>query len=264
MKKLFIICTAVLFFACNNEKKEESKVTFSDLTADQLKGDISSIEETPYQVDSTGAIGAMDSCCIDVTAYDENGNAVNSISKDSKGTVKSESTITRYENGMWKGQTQTKEGKPSGSFETMMDDKGNYTGAKAYDSTGKLEYYYTGLTQNDVGEVLTWKQWDKDSVFRAEGESTYDKHLQKGFTMKDSVGVVKNSSVTKYNDKGERIEVANTNVGKDSTTTKVTKYTYDAHDDMGNWTQRTTINDKGVPTKIIKRVYTYRKDEVKK
>ncbi|HEV8270603.1 MAG TPA: hypothetical protein VGQ04_04815 [Chitinophagaceae bacterium] len=34
-------------------------------------------------------------------------------------------------------------------------------------------------------------------------------------------------------------------VGKDSTITTVTKYTYESHDDMGNWTQRTTWNDKG-------------------
>ncbi len=29
---------------------------------------------------------------------------------------------------------------------------------------------------NDVGEVTGWKQHDKDSIFRMQGESTYDKH----------------------------------------------------------------------------------------
>ncbi len=85
-----------------------------------------------------------------------------------------------------------------------------------------------------------------------------------GFTTKDSVGKVKSSSAAKYNDKGEQIEFSNTKVTKDSSITKVTKYTYDTHDDKGNWTQRTEYDDKGKATKITKRVYTYRKEEAKK
>jgi hypothetical protein len=77
--------------------------------------------------------------------------------------------------------------------------------------------------------------------------------------MKDSTGKVKSSSSYKYNDKGEQVEASNTNITKDSTTTTVTKYTYEAHDEMGNWTQRTTWDDKGKATAVTKRTYTYRK-----
>jgi len=172
--------------------------------------------------------------------------------------------VTRYDNGKWKGQTTTKEGKTTNSFETTVDDNGKYNGGNEYDSAGKLVHYYTGLSENEQGQVLSWKQWDKDSVFRMEGAATYDKFLQTGFVMKDSVGKVKSSSASKYNEKGEQVEVSNTNVTKDSTTTKVTRYTYDTHDDAGNWTQRTTWDDKGKATKIVKRTYTYRKEAVKK
>ncbi len=75
---------------------------------------------------------------------------------------------------------------------------------------------------------------------------------------------MKSTSSAKYNDKGEQTEFSNTKITKDSTTTKVTKYTYETHDEMGNWTQRTEWNDKGKATKITKRVYTYRKEEAKK
>ena len=94
MKRIVIIMAGLFLLAsCNNagDKAAESKVKYSDLANDQLKGNIESIEDTPYQVDSTGKIGAMDSCCINVTEYDANGNAVKSTSKDSKGTVKNES-----------------------------------------------------------------------------------------------------------------------------------------------------------------------------
>lgn len=160
---------------------------------------------------------------------------------------------------MWKGNNSTKNGKNSGSFETGIDDKGIYISAVAKDSAGKLDVYYTNLSQNENGQVLTWKQYDKDSVYRQEGESKYDKNLQTGFIMKDSVGKLKSSSAYKYNDKGHQVEVSNTNVTKDSSTTTVTKYTYDTYDEMGNWTQRTAWSDKGKATAVARRNYTYRK-----
>jgi len=263
MKKFLILLAGLFVLACNNEKDKEAvkTVTHSDLVAENLKGDISAMEVSPYKTDSTGKIGDMDSCCINVTEYDENGNSLKSVRKDSKGAVSSESVTTRHANGLFKSISNTEKGKSTGGFDTKVDDKGNYTWAGEIDSAGKGGVYYTNITQNDVGEVTGWKQYDKDSVYKGEGEAKYDKHLQLSFTFKDSVGVVKNSSSSKYNDKGEEIENSNTNVGKDSKTTTVTKYTYEAHDEMGNWTQRTTWNDKGKATSISKRTFTYRKKE---
>jgi hypothetical protein len=264
MKRIVIIATGLfLLAACNNSN--EKKVKYSDLANDHVKGNVQTIEDSPYQVDSTGKAGTMDSCCIDVTQYDENGNAIKFTSRDSKGTVKNESVFTRHESGLWTGSTDTKDGgKPTGSMKVTVDDKGQYTIAQSFDSAGKPDRRYTGITQNEYGQVLGWKEYDKDSVFRQSGESKYDKGLFAGFTAKDSLGKVKSTSSAKYNDKGEQTEFSNTTITRDSTTTKVTKYTYDAHDDMGNWTQRTEWNEKGKATKIIKRVYNYRKEEAKK
>ena len=253
--------TGLFLLACNSSEKAESKVKYSSLVSQNLKGDISSVEEMPYKTDSTGKIGEIDSCCTSITDYDENGNDTRSVSKDSKGNPSSESVITHHPNGFFKSvtNTNTAKGKSTGGFETKIDDKGNVSWAGEIDSNGKGAMYYTNIMQNEVGEVTGWKQYDNDSVFRGEGESKYDKHMLLTFTFKDSVGVVKNSSSVKYNDKGEQIERSNTDVGKDSTTTTVTKYTYESHDDMGNWTQRTTWNDKGKATSIAKRTIAYRK-----
>lgn len=265
MKKMILPVLLLGLLSCNSntDEQKEKKDMYSDLVADNLKGNVTSYEESSYTADSTGKIGAMDSCCVTVMEYDENGNAVKWTSKDSKGTVKEYGTITRYDNGLWKGQTNFKDGKTANSFETIIDDKGKYSGGNAYDSTGKLEFYYTGLSQNEEAQILTWKQWDKDSVFRMEGTATYDKYLQTAFTLKDSVGKVKNSTVRKFNDKKEMTEETETNISKDSTVTKVRKYTYDAYDTEGNWTQRTTLDEKGKPTKVVKRTYAYRKTEGK-
>ncbi|MCB0777309.1 MAG: hypothetical protein KDB99_13430 [Chitinophagaceae bacterium] len=265
MRKLsFFLATFLILAACNNSGKDTtSAVTWHDLESENLKGDIASYEETSYKVDSMGNIGEADSCCADVTEYDENGNSIKNVSKDKNGTISGETVMTRHPNGQFKSMSSTKDGKSNGGFRVDIDADGKITLAVAIDSTGKDDVYYTDVTMNDVGEVTGWKQYDKDSVFRMQGESVYDKHQMLSNTIKDSVGTVKNSSTSKYNDKGELIESSFTNVGKDSTTTKVTKYTYDAHDEMGNWTQRTTMED-GKPTKIVKRTYTYRKEEEKK
>ncbi len=267
MKKFLIVIAGLFILSCNNEndKKADSGMVPSDLIQSELKGDIAMIEETPYKVDSAGAMGAMDSCCISIEEYDENGNQAKFTSKTSDGKISSEGIMTRHPNGAWKGMTNMKDGKMQSSMETMMDDKGMYTSAVAKDSAGNLDLYYTDITQTDFGGVTGWKQYDKDSVFRMSGESKYDKYRQIEFKSLDSVGVLKSSGTTKYNDKGEEIERSFTNVGKDSTTTTVTKFTYESHDEMGNWTQRTTWDDKGKATKIVKRTYTYRKaDDVKK
>ena len=263
MKKFFVLIAGMMLFACtgsdDSKTASASKTAYRDLTSENLKGDISSYEETPYKTDSMGKIGEMDSCCATTTDYDENGNAIKSVSKDSKGTITNESVLARHPNGAFKSASDTKNGKSTGGFETTLDDKGNFNWARAIDSNGKTDVYYTDITQNEVGEVTGWKQYDKDSVFRQQGESKYDGHRFLESTTKDSVGKVKNSGKSTYNDKGEQIEFSNTTVTKDSTTTKITKYTYDSHDEMGNWTQRTEWDDKGKATKITKRTYTYRK-----
>src|SRR5512134_396338 len=103
MKKIFILMTGIFLLSCNSgeEKKTESEVKYSDLESQNLKGDISSVEEAPYKTDSTGKIGEMDSCCVSVSDYDENGNNTKSVSKDSKGTLSSESVITHHANGLF-------------------------------------------------------------------------------------------------------------------------------------------------------------------
>jgi hypothetical protein len=41
------------------------------------------------------------------------------------------------------------------------------------------------------------------------------------------------------------------------TKTEKKTYKYDHYDEKGNWTQRTAYDDKGKPTKVVKRSFTY-------
>src|SRR6187397_1836762 len=214
MKKFFIFMTGLFLLACNSSEKAESKVKYSSLVSQNLKGDISSVEETPYKTDSTGKIGEIDSCCTSITDYDENGNDTRSVSKDSKGNPSSESVITHHPNGFFKSvtNTNTAKGKSTGGFDIKIDDNGNIIWAGEIDSNGKGNVYYTNIAVSQDGEVTGWKQFDKDSVFRQTGEAIYDKHLFMSGTTKDSVGKVKSTSIAKYNDKGEQTEYSNTDI----------------------------------------------------
>ena len=136
----------LILFACNNEKGKEAekKVKYSDLTNEMLKGDIKSYTETAYKADPAGKIGEQDSCCADLITYDENGNATTYSSKNSMGTIKNASVYTRLDNGLWIGSTDTKEdGKPNGSMKVSVNEKGQYTIAQVFDSTGKPDIYYS-------------------------------------------------------------------------------------------------------------------------
>lgn len=258
MKKVLFVFTTLLFFACNDagDTASESTVKYRDVDSDNLKGDISMIELSPYAIDSTMTMGDMDSCCTSVTEYNADGNTVKNYTKDSKGTKKSETMYTRHPNGLPENINSTGEnGKSTGSFHIKLDEDGKIILAQAIDSNGNADVYYTDITTNEVGEVTGWKQYDKDSVYRQMGASVYDGHKFISFTLTDSVGTVKNTGSSKYNDMGEEIESTNINVGKDTT---VTKYTYPEHDEQGNWTKRITYNKDGKPTKVHIRTITYR------
>jgi hypothetical protein len=125
MQKISILLSMIFILAaCKSEKNDSStKMAASDLVIENLKGDISSYEETPYKTDSTGKAGEIDSCCVSIPEYDENGNSVKNTSKESKGTIKSVTVLTRHPNGLFKSASTTEKGKVVNGFETTLDEK---------------------------------------------------------------------------------------------------------------------------------------------
>ena len=99
-------------------------------------------------------------------------------------------------------------------------------------------------------------------------ENTFDSVYYTGNVSKDSTGKVTYSAKYTLNDKRdpekleETVVTTDPKTKKDSTKNTVTTYTYDGWDSHGNWTQQTSVNEKGKPFKIVKRVITY--NEAKK
>ena len=261
MKKIMpVLFLGLVLFSCNN-KKETTAIKNNDWTSQHLKGNVKSWEETTYTPDSTGKIGEMDSCCVVTQVFDEKGYNTGVQSKDSKGTLKYESTYTRYEDGQMKDIVNMADGKKTGTFSITIDKDGKYNGAKNYDSTGKLISFYTDLTEDEYGAVTSGMEHNADSTAKTSFTAVYDKGYQISSTGKDSSGKTTFVSKTELDDKGDMVKMTTNNTIKDSTTTTVTTYKYDSYDDAGNWTQRTSYNDKGKATKVTKRALTYYKKD---
>jgi len=253
----FLLVTAVLVFSCNESKQDAAKN--ADLPADNLMGKVQQVTDSTYKADSTGKAGELDSCCVVSTTYDERGYASGYTSEDKAGTDKEAGTFTHDDKGLFTAQKFTRNGKQTSSL-TVENVNGKPSIARSFDSTNKMDFYYKDITINDYARLTGFKQYKPDSTLKMSMENTYDKQLLTGSVSKDSVGNVTYSSTQKLDDKNNVIESTSKEVRKDSTINKTVKYHYDSFDDKGNWTQRTEIDEKGKPVKVVKRTITYYKD----
>lgn len=258
MKKIsLILMAAVIAFSCGESKKEASKK--ADLLADNLSGKVEQTTETSYKADSIGKMGEQDSCCVVTAKYDEKGYASGYSSINKAGTNNEEGVFSHDDNGLFTGQKTTKNGKPLSSV-TVQVENGKYSGAQEFDSTNKMNFYYTDITANEYNRLTGFKQYKPDSTLKMSLANTYDKQFFTGNIIKDSSGKETFSSRVKLDDKNNIIENTEKTITKDSTVNKTTKYRYDSFDDKGNWTQRTEMDEKGKPVKITKRTITYSKE----
>lgn len=260
MKRLILfLSTAGFFVACNNsaEVKSASYAKNTDIVQQNLKGKVQEFQETSYTIDSAGK-NKMDSL-VNVNDFDEKGYQTKYQTKDSSGKVHTDQSLSRDADGNMTELTSTNNGKPDFKLVTEIKD-GKYTGAKTYDSTGKQDSYYTDLATNDNGVVYAGKQHFMDGRMKATFDFKYDGPIYVSGSATDSTGKVSYSGSVKVNDKGDPVSETSTTRQKDSTKTVNSTYQYDSYDSAGNWTQRTTYNDKGKPTKIVKRTFTYYKD----
>lgn len=260
MKKTILFAAIIaISFSCN-EKKQEAAAMNSDWLADNLKGSVEQTTTTDYKADSLGNMGEQDSCCIVTTSYDDKGYITEYSSNNKVGNDKLVETITHYGNGATKSIKDAKNGTQNLEIAIQIDKDGKYKSAEEYDSTGKVKYYYTDITENDYGALTNMKKYNADSTLSSTISRTYDKSLFIRGEDKDSTGKITQSSAVKLDDKNNMAEYALKNVTKDSTTNKITRYKYDGYDDKGNWTQRTKMDESGKPLQIRKREITYYKD----
>lgn len=255
MKKLIFISLGISLFACNQsaEKKAAEVPKNVDVLAYNLKGKVQRMDETTTTFDSTGT--AKSDSIVSVTVFDTTGYQTETYSTNAAGKKVSEQILKRNADGSIAEFTSIKNGKQSSRMVTEMKD-GKYTGGKNYDSTDKEDFYYTDLVMTEYGQVTEGKQHFPDGRVKATFTSRYNGPLYIGGSSTDSTGKTDYTGTVTLDDKGNPIADNSTTLTKGVSKTEANTYKYQL-DEKGNWTMRTTINDKGKTTSITKRKITY-------
>jgi hypothetical protein len=262
--KLLPLVLIISIVACNQKPPvSDTPRAVNDWTGENLRGNPTQVESDTYKIDSTGKMGPLDEKNIE--KYDSSGYSVSSVTMNGKDSVKSQTSYAHGADGyMTSMETTGAKNEKKSSLTVQYDGPGKYSGAKSYDSTGKMDVYYTDLTSNSFGMVTGGKGYHPDSTLKMSFVNEFDSVYYVGGSAKDSVGKTTYTGKQTLNDKKdvakseEMTVTTDPKTKKDSTKTTVTTYTYDGWDSHGNWTQQTSINEKGKPTKIIKRIILYK------
>lgn len=258
MKKIIwaLFTMTILIASCKTKKSDPPK-KYGDFFYFNLKGNILSIQDSIFVVDSTGKV-QPDSLSYGFGEYKDN-HLIKYADIDTNGK-KVYTTYSHFDNGLWKGMESVLNGKTIYKLDIQLDSAEHYATAQSYDSIGKMDYYNTDLVMNEYGLLTAGKLYKGDSSLVNAFTGTYDKNVYTGGSEFDSSGKETSKTTIKSNEMGDRVEETTVTFGKDSNTTKIKRYTY-LYDETGNWTQRTEMDEKGKPIKINKRVIVYAKKE---
>lgn len=264
LAKLLPLVLMISIVSCNQKQPAaETPKAANDWSGENLKGSPTQVETDTYKIDSTGKVGPLDEKNIE--KYDSSGYTVSNITMNGKDSVKSQSTFVHGADGfMTSMETLGAKNEKKSSLTIQYDGPGKYSGAKSYDSTGKMDVYYTDITSNSFGLVTGGKGYHPDSTLKMSFVNEFDSVYYVGGSAKDSIGKTTYNGKQTLNDKKDPVKLEEMTVTtdqktkKDSTKTTITTFTYDGWDSHGNWTQQTSINEKGKPTKIIKRMIVYK------
>jgi hypothetical protein len=263
MNKLVLICAAaLLLFSCNSAPKgPEDAVSViaanSFLMLNHLKGMVMIIEETRFTPDSLGQIGEMDSCCLELTILDKAGFWIKYEDKDQLGNIVEEMIFENLEDGKFKSATKMINGVEVMNMLISRSEDGKALYAVDTDSSGAILNYYNEISENDLGQVLGGTTYTGDSVILGAWSRNYIDGLQAGRGWVDSSGVQSYKSVGALNEQGLLATMSIERLVGDSTVKTVETYVYDSFDETGNWSQKTTLDEDGKATKVVKRMYTY-------
>lgn len=255
MKNFISILLLLIFAACTGHKK--TRVLYSDLRTENIKGDVQVMIMTSYSCDSAGQIGAMKDCCRTRFEYNEDGNLQRQYSWDSSGKLTEEETTTIHPNGLRTAVRGFRDGKQTRYMELLVDNEGRYYAGRVFDSASRLQMYYEDLVMNEFGQPVSFTLYGKDSVVMMREQARYDGNRLLSYFQADKDGRQTARFENKFNDKGEIIESIVIRVTSQGEEKQVTKHTYSGYDAKGNWTQTTYWDEKGKATGILKREFVY-------
>jgi hypothetical protein len=267
MKKLLLIFLwPLLVFSCTNsetdsaetpETSETAEMERSDWANDHLQGKVRTIEASTYTPEENGEISAMDSCCVEIDEFNDQGFIVTNKEMDAEGNMMRVTVVEYTETGQFLSATTTENGKQVWKRQIEMDEEGTVLSAYDSDSTQQTTAVYSGMTYNEYNQPLEGAMHTGDSTFLGTWSWQYIDGERVGRGWIDSSGVEWIKRVGEVNENGWVSKVTDYGFdGEGNKTTTIETYTYDSFDETGNWTQRTEFKDEK-PVQVVKRRYTY-------
>jgi uncharacterized protein (DUF2147 family) len=243
----------------SNCSEKRSAFIQNDLFFENLKDPVEKVEEIPFNVDSTGKPGDMDSCCISILEYDSKGYRTKQLYKTSNGRETTGQIYrSRFENGHVQELGFMVDGKLVSILKGTLTEDGNYHKSQVFDPSGKLISFYDSIEINEFGKIISMKGYNSDSLLQRTIVNNYEKHIWVGGSVKDGNGKEVFSTTIKLNEKLDAAEKIETTSTSDASTTRKTKYVYTHYDTRGNWIQCNEFDENGNVQRILKRQITYR------
>lgn len=262
MNKFYFKQTILLFSILIGTKSDaqihQSK-KYSSLLRDGLKGEVLLTETSSYTIDTLYKIIRQDSCCINRTEFDKNGNSIRS-GRFTINNVYQGGTITTYHsNGLQKEIRYLNKQKTETAREIFFIEKnGNYTGGEAYDE-GKLLRAFKISGQNEYGQWTKLNWYSLDGKIYREEVYTYEENRKIKESWKeykdDPNGLIVQDLSTTYNDRGEMVSQVGIHTFLGTVNQKSNRiFEYDQY---GNWIQYIIIDKYEKPIRIVKRRLIY-------
>jgi hypothetical protein len=264
MQKLLLIFLATsLMVACKNNSNETTETKEAAVAADSgwatqhLKGMVKTIEESDYTPNDEGVIGEMDSCCVEVSEFNDKGYLIKYSEKDSQGNMDFETFYERNDDGKFVSYKRMKDGKQIAGRTTTYTEDGKILHAIDTDTAMQVYRIYNAVSENELGQPTSGKSLAGDSTFLGDWTFKYIDGMRAGRSWIDSSGTKLSDLTGELNDQGLLGKMTKVVMGPDGEMiTKVSTYVYDTFDEMGNWTQATESED-GKVVQVEKRTYTY-------
>jgi antitoxin component YwqK of YwqJK toxin-antitoxin module len=246
---LFLVCVSAISCDLN---KEQSFI--NDLQQDNVKGPARKIITNIYLVNTKKGDKDLSQTIID--DFDRKGFVI----RDSIIEISSKQVtlnLFRYKKGRLTEIQSLVNGKLSG-ITIFEEDEGSLKRVKDYNSTGKLAQYYSNITLNHFGLLVSASSFDATGKVMSYYENNYKgMQLIGGFT-KDARGIITYRFNTNLNDAQDPLSFKEVFVAGNSTKSNTFNYSYTKADRLNNWTEQICYVDRK-PVKITQRIISYHK-----
>ncbi len=249
---LRFICASCLLVSCSGK---QSIKYLTDLEQENIKGRVAKLVTETYQLDSLGKLGKLESMTIEI--FNELGYTTTDTARDFMEKKEVANFLTYNKNGSLSSLLTFENGKKQSKIVAEYENN-KCTTMKIYDSSDKLESYYSNISQTRQGLLSGVSSYGANGKLTMSYVNDYDSIYQTGATARDSAGMPTSVVKIQLTDKKYPASTLETSYFKDSTVRKYLSYKYESWDTTDNWIQQTVFDDKGKAIKMVKRIFSYR------